>query len=107
MTKATLLCGLLFGVCAQAQKNTTPVLACNPKAISAADRPRYNELMKRLRAAVRDHSEIADGYSFKLDGKAMTLPEAAEWISMERLCCQFLTFQLSVSGNQEYWVLKL
>lgn len=29
----------------------------------------------------------------------MTLPEVAEWITMERLCCPFLTFQLDVKGN--------
>ncbi|MGH9631431.1 MAG: hypothetical protein ACRD7E_24265 [Bryobacteraceae bacterium] len=63
--------------------------------------------MKRLRLAVRNRSEIANGYTFKLDSKAVTLPEAAEWISMERLCCPFLTLQLSVSANQPHWILTL
>jgi hypothetical protein len=42
-----------------------------------------------------------NGYAFKLDAKAVTLTETAEWITMERLCCPFLTLQLSTAGNQE------
>ncbi|MGH9629859.1 MAG: hypothetical protein ACRD7E_16200 [Bryobacteraceae bacterium] len=54
-----------------------------------------------------DRTEVSNGYVFKLDSKGITLPEAAEWISMERLCCPFLTLQLSASGNQAYWILTL
>ena len=74
-------------------------LACNLKAISAAERPRYNDLIKRLRIAVQDPTELPDGYTYKLDTKKITPPEVAEWIAMERLCCPFLTFQLDVKGN--------
>jgi hypothetical protein len=99
MTLATLLGLSLFcvGVCAAADSSAP--LACNIKAISAAERPRYNDLIKRLRAAVQDRSELPDGYAYKLDAKKMTLPEVAEWITMERLCCPFLRFQLDVQGN--------
>jgi len=82
-----------------AADNKAPVLACNLKAISAAERPRYNELVKRLRTAVASRNELADGYAYKLDTKKILLPEVAEWITMERLCCPFLTFQLDVKGN--------
>ena len=109
MTTATALFAsfLCVGMCAAADKDTKPVFACNLKAISAAERPRYNELVKRIRAAIRDRSEISNGYTFKLDSKAVTLPEAAEWIVMERLCCPFLTLQLSAAGNQADWILTL
>lgn len=103
MLCASLLC---IGVCA-AQDSATAVFACNLKAISAAERPRYTDLMKRLRSAARDRSELPDGYAFKLDSKKVSLPEVAEWISMERLCCPFLTLQLSASGDQPDWLLKL
>src|SRR3982751_3213739 len=36
------------------------VIACNLTAISAADRPRYNELVRRVRGAIRDRQEIAN-----------------------------------------------
>jgi hypothetical protein len=89
MTTATVLLTSLLcvGMCAAADNDTKPVFACNLKAISAAERPRYNELVKRIRGAIRNRSEISEGYAFKLDSKTVTLPEAAEWIVMERLCC--------------------
>jgi hypothetical protein len=99
MTLAVILGLSLFcvGVCAAADGSAP--LACNIKAISAAERPRYNDLIKRLRIAFQDRSELADGYAYKLDTKKMTLPEVAEWITMERLCCPFLRFQLDVKAN--------
>jgi hypothetical protein len=75
------------------------MLACNVNAIDAAKRPRYNHLMKRLRSAVRNPVEVADGYVYELDLQAIALPEVAEWIAMERLCCPFLTFELVVNGD--------
>jgi hypothetical protein len=109
MTTATVLLTSLLcvGMCAAADKDTKPVFACNLKAISAAERPRYNELVKRIRGAIRNRSEISEGYAFKLDSKTVTLPEAAEWIVMERLCCPFLTLQLSAAGNHTDWTLTL
>jgi hypothetical protein len=101
---AALLCA---GLCAAAQDGGPPVIACNLKAISPAERPRYNHLMKRIRLAVRRRSELRDGYSFDLNGKDISLIEVAEWIGMERLCCPFLTLQLSASGNHSGWILKL
>jgi hypothetical protein len=94
-------------MCAAEENAAAPVFACNLKAISAAERPRYNDLVKRIRAAIRDRSEISNGYVFKVASKAISLPEAAEWVSMERLCCPFLTLQLAASGNQADWLLTL
>lgn len=109
MTKATAFCAALLGIgaCAAADQNAKPVFACDLKAISASARPRYNELVGRIRAAIRDRSEISNGYAFKVDGKVVTLPDAAEWIAMERLCCPFLTLQLSATGNEQEWTLTL
>jgi hypothetical protein len=56
---------------------------------------------------MRDRSEVSNGYVFRLESKLVSLPDAAEWISMERMCCPFLTLQLSASGNQTDWVLTL
>ena len=77
----------------------SPVLACNIQAISVAERPRYDDLVSRVRAATRDRKELPDGYSFSLDSAKITLPEVSEWITLERLCCPFLMFQLEVPGE--------
>jgi hypothetical protein len=84
-------------------------LVCNLNAIDAAARPRYKDLVKQLHGSMRENrcEELPDGYAFRLDSKGITLPEVAEWISMERLCCPFLTLELAASGNRDEWVLKL
>src|ERR1700730_3017990 len=96
MTLAIALCISLacIGVCAGGDQAP---LACNLTAISAAERPRYNDLVKRLRVAIQDRRELSDGYSYKLDTTKITLPEVAEWITMERQCCPFLIFRLEDS----------
>jgi hypothetical protein len=72
----------------------SPILACNIQAIGAAERPRYRELVSRLRAAILDREELADGYSYSLDSANIKPREVAEWICLERLCCPFLNFEL-------------
>jgi hypothetical protein len=86
---------------------TAVTIACNLKAIGSKERPRYNDLMKRLQAAVWNRKELPDGYAYQLDQKAITLPEAAEWMSLERFCCPFLKLQLSATGQQTDWLLTL
>lgn len=107
MRFTTILLSSIFCICAMAQKHSSPPLACNQNAIGAAERPRYTELVKRLRSAVRERRELSDGYSYRLDGKSVSLPEVAEWIKLERLCCPFLTLQLEASGTASDWRLRL
>ena len=108
MTVATVLAAFLLcvGVFAVQEGTASPV-ACNIKAINANERPRYNKLMKRLRAAVQGRSTLDNGYAYTLDAKAIALPEVAEWMSMERRCCPFLTLQVSTAGTQADWRLNV
>src|SRR5262245_37617300 len=109
MTITTAFAALLCIICAGitvAQDGST-LFACNLRAINAAERPRYNQLVKRVREAARERTEISNGYRFTVAGDAITLSEVAEWMGLERRCCPFLTLQLSVTGNQADWVLIL
>jgi hypothetical protein len=107
MTIASVLCTAILSVSVGDQKGNSSVFACNLKAIGAAERPRYNDLMSRLRTAIRNRTELPDGFEFRLNGNTLSLSDIAEWMRMERLCCPFLTLQLSVSGHQTDWWLKL
>lgn len=111
MSIATTLALILSvpGMCvdATAQTATSTPFACNLKAIRAAERPRYKKLVKLVREAIRARTEVSLGYTYSLDSEKISLPEAAEWIAMERLCCPFLTLQLSVAGNLDNWFLTL
>ena len=77
----------------------SPVLACNIQAISAAERPRYNDLVSRLRAAIRTLTNCRTVTRYSLDSAEITLPELSEWLALERLCCPFLIFTLEGAGQ--------
>ncbi len=80
---------------------------CNLGVILVEQRPRYRELVRRLRQAILRRDETTDGYRFELDATAISLVEAAEWVTMERLCCPFLTLELSAWGGEGNWRLTI
>ena len=84
-----------------------PALACNSAAISTPERARYNGLMRKIKSAVRHQHHLPDGYAWQLDGAVATMPEVAEWMSMERRCCPFLTLQLEAAGGGMDFAVKL
>jgi hypothetical protein len=83
------------------------LLACNLDAISARDRTRDRHLFKQIQAAIIDRRELADGYVFRLNGESLSLPDIAQWVSFERLCCPFFTFQLQTTGEESDYRLIL
>ena len=83
-----------------------PILACNIQAIGAVQRPRYHDLVSRLRAAIRDRRELPDGYEYSLDSAKIKLPEVSEWIAMEQLCCPFLIFQVEGAGEASHLTMR-
>jgi hypothetical protein len=85
----------------------TVTFACNIRAISISERPRYQQLTKQLQSSVRQRREMPDGYKVRIDGSTLSLTETAEWMSFERLCCPFLTLQLEASGKEQDWFLSL
>ena len=46
---------------------------CNAKALSPAERQRYNEVSGKLFAAVSEKSELKNGYGFHLSAKELPL----------------------------------
>jgi hypothetical protein len=76
------------------------VLACNLNAISQENLHQYKDLFRRILAAITDRRELEDGYAFRLNGDSVSLPDVAQWICFERLCCPFFTFQLQTKGGE-------
>ena len=72
-------------------------IACDLDAISASDRPRYNELRKMLAASAIGKRELPDGVAVQISTERMPLAHLAEWISFERKCCPFLDFRIEVA----------
>lgn len=85
---------------------TDPPLACNLHAIPSANRPRYHDLVGRLRGAMGQPSELDDGFVYCVDTAHIALTEITEWIAMERLCCPFLRFQLDIVAGETRLALR-
>jgi hypothetical protein len=80
-------------------------IACDLGAISAADRPRYDELRKMLAASAIGKRELSDGVAVRISTERMALAQLAEWISFERKCCPFLDFRIDVAPESgPVWV---
>lgn len=71
-------------------------IACDMSAIEPAQRARHVANGRQLFGAVSEIRELPDGYDFRLSGDPETLVKAAEFVSLERLCCPFLGFALEV-----------
>jgi hypothetical protein len=83
----------------------TPAVACTPSAIPAADRQRWVRLTKAVYAAVQEVRELPDGYELRLPSDADTLVRTAEYMSLDRLCCKFLQFEIRIEpGGEPVWL---
>jgi hypothetical protein len=67
---------------------------------------RQNYLDKAAESLI-DSTEIADGFIYKFPLKPAILPVLAEIIDLERQCCPFLNFRLSVESGADFVSLEL
>jgi hypothetical protein len=81
--------------------NTAAPIACRPAALTADERERSARLRADVAAGVSRTIELSDGYSFQLRGDPKVFQSAAEWITLERRCCPFLTFDLGWKPGDE------
>ena len=70
--------------------------ACNMLALDAEGRRRHIAVMGQMRAAIKETQELSDGYALRFPSDQSTILLVAEFISRERLCCPFFTFELVV-----------
>lgn len=71
-------------------------LACDLTAMDAAQRERHRQLGWRLRGATEETLELADGYTFRYPADDALCLMIAEFVTLERRCCPFFTFVLTV-----------
>jgi hypothetical protein len=84
-------------------KNKSTELSC--KLSSPELKERKATVLTSLRKKVIEKKELANGYAFRFEGSDKTLDELFEFIKTERECCDFFTFNLSISGDKsEAWL---
>jgi hypothetical protein len=76
-------------------------LACELGVFSDSERQRYGVLREELSAARRGAREVENGYTFRYPGDPQVFLELAEWITLERRCCPFLTFTVEFHSDGE------
>ncbi len=74
-------------------------VACQLNVFSPEERQRYEAARKQIEAAVIRVVEIDDGYLFHLPDDDAMLATVAEWIALERRCCPFFEFTVTVGGS--------
>jgi hypothetical protein len=90
----------------QAGKNET-VFYCRLDALTSKERERHLTLWKRLKASRQEVQELQNGYAIGFPGDSQTLMEVAEFISRERRCCPFFTFEIEVADEGKPLWLRL
>jgi hypothetical protein len=88
------------GCCA---KNASGVLTC--KLTVPELQQRKTTVLASLRKQMVEHKELGNGYAFKFKGLDTVIDELTEFIKTERQCCDFFTYDLSISGDgSEAWL---
>ena len=81
------------------------VFACNMNGMTKAQRQRHEVLIQQLGGFQQKPRELSDGYAFRLATDAPTILAAAEFITLERLCCPFFKFALDLdTDNDVLWL---
>ena len=82
-------------------------LVCDLAAMDAEQRARHRVVAQHLHSAVQEVRELSDGYAFRFSIEPSTILLAAEFITLERLCCPFLTLVLEVECERGPLWLKM
>ena len=74
----------------------SPPIACVSTAFTLEQRARYRALTDALAPEIREVRETEGGFAFRLSAEAGACLRAMEFVTLERLCCPFLTFRIEI-----------
>lgn len=74
-------------------------VACCPSALTKQQREQSRALRSALATGILERTELPNGYAFELRPDDELFRTAAEWVTLERRCCPFLTFDLHWDAN--------
>ena len=72
--------------------------ACNMAALTKNERTAHQKTSQKLFASVQEQKELANGYAFRFTPDALVT--AAQWVSLERKCCPFFTFEMELAREE-------
>ena len=79
-------------------------LACDMTVLSPLQRETHLANSRDLFLTLKEIRELSNGYEFGIHGPNVVV-QAAEFISLEKLCCPFLKFEIEVEAeNGPVWL---
>jgi len=86
-------------------KSHTTALSC--KLTTPELQKRKATVLESLKKQVIEKKELPNGFAFKFSGTDKMVDELTEFIKTERACCDFFTFNLSISSDKSAVWLEL
>ena len=80
--------------------SSPPPIVCDLRALSLEQRTREHELLLEFRGMFREALETDQGFSIAVPADPRLLSRLGEFLALERLCCPFLTFNLSIPADR-------
>lgn len=66
---------------------------------------RRSSVLQKLSRVVAEVKELSDGYAYRFPSNDALIMDLAQLISLERRCCEFLRFGITVEpGNGPLWL---
>jgi hypothetical protein len=85
-------------------KNQSP-LACDMTAIPVEQRPVHLAKSGDLFSRIDETRELPNGYEFRFADEPNVLTRLVDFVSLEKLCCPFLRFEIVVEAeNGPVWL---
>ena len=73
-------------------------IACDMSVLSSAQRESHLATSRELFSTLKEIRQLSNGYEFRVDGPNVIV-KAAEFVSLEKLCCPFLNFSLEIEAE--------
>src|SRR5262245_40811995 len=78
-------------------------IACDMSALAPDERRRYDALRSRILSSVKDATSTPTSFRLHMDD-SVSLPDIAEWVSLEHRCCPFLNIAVVLQPDRTRWV---
>ena len=75
-------------------------LACDVTAIAPDERPKHLATSRELFSRIEEFRELPNGYEFRLADEPALISQLTEFVSLEKLCCPFLTFVIEIQAER-------
>lgn len=77
---------------------------CELNIFTGDEAQRYVTVRASMKRAARETRELPDGYAVRLPEDPVVFRNVAEWITLERRCCPFLSLGLTWSEGDAVWL---